>query len=72
MPIESVVARRTNRRQNCFTADSDAILTKGLLRFNSDFLQSKASDILEAEMDFIDQIGLKNIYRLPVPTDWFR
>jgi len=43
-----------------FTADSDAILTKGmvalLLRVFSD---QKADDILNADMDFIDEIGLK-------------
>jgi len=43
-----------------FTADSDAILTKGiiaiLIRF---FSNQKASDILNADMDFIDEIGLK-------------
>jgi len=43
-----------------FTADSDAILTKGivalLLRVFSD---QKASDILAADTNFIDEIGLK-------------
>ncbi len=43
-----------------FTADSDAILTKGivalLLRVYSD---QKAADILAAETSFIDEIGLK-------------
>lgn len=43
-----------------FTADSDAILTKGivalLLRVYSN---QKAEDILKADTDFIDQIGLK-------------
>ncbi|TVZ56141.1 cysteine desulfuration protein SufE [Lutibacter sp. Hel_I_33_5] len=43
-----------------FTADSDAILTKGivalLLRVFSD---QKPVDILEANTDFIDKIGLK-------------
>ena len=43
-----------------FTADSDAILTKGivalLLRVFSD---QKAEDILAADTSFIDQIGLK-------------
>ncbi len=43
-----------------FTADSDAILTKGivalLLRVFSD---QKAQDILEADTHFIDKIGLK-------------
>lgn len=43
-----------------FTADSDAILTKGivalLLRVYSN---QKAEDILKADTNFIDQIGLK-------------
>ena len=43
-----------------FTADSDAILTKGivalLLRVFSD---QKAADILAADTNFIDEIGLK-------------
>jgi len=43
-----------------FTADSDAILTKGivalLLRVYSD---QKAKDILTADNSFIDEIGLK-------------
>ena len=43
-----------------YTADSDAILTKGivalLLRVFSD---QKPADILTAETDFIDEIGLK-------------
>lgn len=43
-----------------FTADSDAILTKGivalLLRVYSG---QKADDILKADTNFIDQIGLK-------------
>ncbi len=43
-----------------FTADSDAILTKGivaiLLRV---FTNQKPKDILEAELYFVDEIGLK-------------
>ncbi|GGF66281.1 SufE family protein [Wenyingzhuangia marina] len=43
-----------------FTADSDAIITKGivavLLRVFND---QSPKDILDAEMDFIDEIGLK-------------
>ncbi|PID95369.1 MAG: Fe-S metabolism protein SufE [Bacteroidetes bacterium] len=43
-----------------FTADSDAILTKGivalLLRV---FNRQKPEDILKYEVDFIDEIGLK-------------
>lgn len=43
-----------------FTADSDAIITKGivalLLRV---FSEQSPEDILKAEIDFIDKIGLK-------------
>jgi cysteine desulfuration protein SufE len=43
-----------------FTADSDAILTKGIIAILiRTFSNQKASDILRAEMDFIDEIGLK-------------
>jgi cysteine desulfuration protein SufE len=43
-----------------FTADSDAILTKGIIAILiRTFSNQKASDILNAEMDFIDEIGLK-------------
>lgn len=43
-----------------FTADSDAILTKGIIAILiRAFSNQKASDILEANTDFIDQIGLK-------------
>ncbi|WNM19617.1 SufE family protein [Flavobacterium capsici] len=43
-----------------FTADSDAILTKGIIAILiRAFSNQKASDILEANTDFIDDIGLK-------------
>jgi len=43
-----------------FTADSDAILTKGLIAILiRTFSGQKASDILAANTDFIDKIGLK-------------
>lgn len=43
-----------------FTADSDAILTKGIIAILIRvFSNQKASDIVEANTDFIDQIGLK-------------
>ena len=43
-----------------FTADSDAILTKGIIAILiRTFSNQKASDILEADMSFIDDIGLK-------------
>ena len=43
-----------------FTADSDAILTKGIIAILiRAFSNQKAADILEANIDFIDKIGLK-------------
>ncbi|AXB56070.1 SufE family protein [Flavobacterium fluviale] len=43
-----------------FTADSDAILTKGIIAILiRAFSNQKAKDILEADVDFIDEIGLK-------------
>ncbi len=43
-----------------FTADSDAILTKGIIAILiRTFSNQKAKDILEANTDFIDAIGLK-------------
>ena len=43
-----------------FTSDSDAILTKGIIAILiRAFSNQKAADILEANTDFIDEIGLK-------------
>lgn len=43
-----------------FTADSDAILTKGIIALLiRTFSNQKANDILQADTTFIDQIGLK-------------
>lgn len=43
-----------------FTADSDAILTKGIIAILIRvFSNQKPADILEADMAFIDEIGLK-------------
>ncbi len=43
-----------------FTADSDAIITKGIIAILiRAFSNQKASDILDANTDFIDEIGLK-------------
>jgi cysteine desulfuration protein SufE len=43
-----------------FTADSDAILTKGIIGILiRTFSNQKPADILEANTDFIDEIGLK-------------
>ena len=43
-----------------FTADSDAIITKGIIAILiRAFSNQKPMDIIEANTDFIDQIGLK-------------
>jgi len=43
-----------------FTADSDAILTKGIIAILiRAFSAHKAADVMNADMVFIDQIGLK-------------
>jgi cysteine desulfuration protein SufE len=43
-----------------FTADSDAILTKGIIAILiRSFSNQTADSILEADMSFIDEIGLK-------------
>lgn len=43
-----------------FTADSDAIITKGIIAILIRALShQKPQDIIDAEMEFIDKIGLK-------------
>ena len=49
-----------NEDRIIFTADSDAILTKGIIAILiRAYSNQKASDILEANTGFIDEIGLK-------------
>jgi cysteine desulfuration protein SufE len=49
-----------NNGRIMFTADSDAILTKGIIAILiRAFSNQKPSAILEANTDFIDEIGLK-------------
>ena len=49
-----------NRDVIVFTADSDAILTKGIIAILiRTFSNQKAVDILAADLNFIDEIGLK-------------
>lgn len=44
----------------CFTADSDAIITKGIIAILiRAFSGQNPQDILDADTDFIDEIGLK-------------
>ena len=48
-----------NEDKIIFTADSDAILTKGIIAILiRTFSNQKASDILDADMSFIDEIVL--------------
>lgn len=43
-----------------FTADSDAILTKGIIAILiRTFSNQKAVDVMNADMSFVDEIGLK-------------
>jgi cysteine desulfuration protein SufE len=43
-----------------FTADSDAIITKGMVALMVRVLsEQKPQDIIDAKLDFIDKIGLK-------------
>ena len=49
-----------NEDKIVFTSDSDAILSKGIIAILiRAFSNQKAADILEANTDFIDKIGLK-------------
>ncbi len=49
-----------NEGKIIFTADSDAILTKGIIAILiRTFSNQKPEDILEADLKFIDEIGLK-------------
>lgn len=50
-----------NKSENIvFTANSDAILTKGIIAILIRvFSNQKSTDILEADLSFIDEIGLK-------------
>ena len=44
-----------------FTADSDAVITKGIIAILiRTFSNQPPQDILDANTDFIDQIGLKD------------
>ena len=49
-----------NDEKVVFTADSDAILTKGIIAILiRTFSNQSAADILDSDMGFIDEIGLK-------------
>ncbi|OYX85905.1 MAG: Fe-S metabolism protein SufE [Flavobacteriales bacterium 32-34-25] len=49
-----------NDEKIVFTADSDAILTKGIIAILIRvFSNQSPKDIIDANMDFIDEIGLK-------------
>ncbi len=49
-----------NNGKLVFTADSDAIITKGIIAILiRAFSNQRPQDIIEADTDFIDEIGLK-------------
>jgi cysteine desulfuration protein SufE len=48
-----------NDEKIVFTADSDAILTKGIIAILIRTFSNQTKSILEADMGFIDAIGLK-------------
>jgi cysteine desulfuration protein SufE len=59
---QSRVWLHANKQQDkvMYTADSDAIMTKGIIALLvRTFSGQKAQDIVEADTDFINQIGLK-------------
>lgn len=56
-----------------FTADSDAIITKGIISLLIRVLSNQTpQDILNSDLHFIDAIGLKKIYRLLVPMVYWQ
>ena len=59
---QSRVWLHSNKQEDkvVYTADSDAIMTKGIIALLvRTFSGQKAQDIVEADTDFINQIGLK-------------
>lgn len=59
---QSQVWLHTEKKEDkiIYTADSDAIITKGLIALMIRVLSHhKADEIVNAKLDFIDQIGLK-------------
>ncbi|QWX83734.1 SufE family protein [Cellulophaga sp. HaHaR_3_176] len=49
-----------NNKKLAFTADSDAIITKGIIAILiRAFSDQKPQDIIDADTEFIDEIGLK-------------
>lgn len=51
---------KPNGAEIVYTADSDAILTKGLIALMVRVLSNQQpDDIVKAKMDFVDEIGLK-------------
>jgi cysteine desulfuration protein SufE len=53
-------AVKTDDNRISFSADSDAIITKGIINILvSVFNNEKGTDIAQADMSFIDSIGLK-------------
>ena len=56
-----------------FTADSDAIITKGIVSLLIRVLSDRTPDeILEADLSFIDEIGLRQNLSLPGQTGFYQ
>lgn len=52
--------RRAARRQNLLTADSDAIITKGIIALLIRVLSGRTpQEIVDSDLYFIDRIGLR-------------
>ena len=54
-----------------FTADSDALITKGIIALLIRVLSNHTpQEIIDADLYFIDKIGLANIYHQPAAMDY--
>ncbi len=60
MPVKGLAFRRTCRWENYFKADSDAVITKGIINLLIRVLSNQpAEDIINSQLDFVDKIGLR-------------
>ena len=60
MSIQGVDRRRVEGRRIYFTADSDAIITKGIIALLIRVMNGRTPDeIIDADLYFIDRIGLR-------------
>ena len=54
-----------------FTADSDAIITKGIVNLLIRVLSGRTpQEIIDNDLSYLDAIGLKEHLSPPVPTGW--